>query len=95
MKTKQTKTQRIADLERKLGEALAGQAHGYHFAHRALGEASTKHMMAGGIILTLTALGGREICTPVLIRDGLSEETIAALKADLVRSYEVAVAFKP
>lgn len=95
MKTKQTKAQRIVDLERQLKEALAGHAHVYHSAHRALDKASTKNLMGSAVIVTLTGIGGREICNPVLIRDGLSEETLAALKADLVRSYEVAVAFKP
>jgi hypothetical protein len=92
---KQTKAQRIAELERKLREAEAGQAHVYHFADCYLDKASTKHLMSSGVILTLTVLGGREICDPVLIRDGLSEETILAIKADLRRSYELAVMYKP
>jgi hypothetical protein len=92
---KPTKAQRIAELERKLAEALAGQAHTYHFAEQGLAYASQKHMTASGVILTLTALGGREICAPVLIRNGLSEATIEALKADFVRSYQDAIVFKP
>ncbi len=95
MKTKQTKVQRIAELERKLKEALAGQAHVYHFASAALDKASTDHLAASGVIITLTFLGGREVHSPVLIRDGLSKETIEALKADFIRSYESAVEFKP
>lgn len=95
MKSKQTKAQRIAELERKLGEALAGQAHSYSFASQTIDKASTDHLTASGVVITLTVLGGREIFSPVLIRDGLSKETIAALKADFVRSYENAIAFKP
>lgn len=95
MKPKQTKSQRIAELERKLNEALAGQAHVYHFASASIDKASTDHLLASGVIITLTVLGGREIFSPVLIRDGLSKETIAALKADFVRSYENTVSFKP
>lgn len=95
MKPKQTKPQRIAELERKLNEALAGQAHVYHFASASIDKASTDHLLASGVIITLTVLGGREIFNPVLIRDGLSRETIAALKADFARSYENAVSFKP
>ena len=95
MKTKQTKAQRIAELERKLKEALAGQAHVYHFASSALDKASTDHLAASGVIITLTVLGGREIFAPVMIRGGLSKETIEALKADFVRSYEDAIEFKP
>lgn len=92
---KKTKAARIADLERQLKEALAGQVHTYHFADAGIDKASTKHLMGSGVMLTLTVLGGREICTPVLIRDGLSDETIAALKADFVRSYELATLYKP
>jgi hypothetical protein len=97
MKTasKQTLAARISTLERELQEAIAGQAHTYHFADAYLDKASTKHLSASGVILTLTVLGGRAICEPVLIRDGLSEETIAALKADMRRSYELATMYKP
>jgi hypothetical protein len=92
---KQTKVQRIAELERKLWEAEASQIHVYHFAAGSVDKASTKHLMASGVVITLTALGGREIFKPVLIRDGLSDETIAALKADFVRSYELATILRP
>ena len=95
MATKQTKSQRIAELERKLQEALAGQASVYHFAHEGLKKASIQHLMGSGVVLTLTVLGGRKICEPVLIRDGLSDELIAALQGDLARSYELATMFKP
>ena len=95
MKTKQTKVQRIAELERKLKEAEAGQAHVYYFASAAVDKASTDHLAASGVIITLTFLGGREVHRPVLIRDGLSKETIEALKADFLRSYQSAVEFKP
>lgn len=95
MKPKQTKSQRIAELERKLMEAKASQAHVYHFASASIDKASTKHLVASGVVITLTTLGGREIFSPVLIRDGLSDETIAALKADFVRSYELATLYKP
>ena len=96
MKTeKKTKAQRIAKLTRERDEALAGQAHTYHFASYALNKLSTEHLMASGLILSITLLGGREPFAPVLIRDGLSKETIAALKADLARSYNTAISLKP
>lgn len=95
MKTKATKNERIAKLTRERGEALAGQAHVYHFASYALDKLSTDHLAASGVILSITVPGGKEPFDPVLIRDGLSKETIAALKADLVRSYNTAIAFKP
>jgi hypothetical protein len=40
-------------------------------------------------------LGGRQIIPPVVIRDGFSADTLAAIRRDLVRSYESAIAFKP
>jgi len=86
--------QKVAELERKLREAEAGSAHVYHFAHRSLDKAGN-NLTGSGVVLTLTVLGGREVCKPVLIRDGLSAETINALKADLVRSFELATLLKP
>ena len=93
--TKLKKTDRIAKLTRERDEALAGQVHTYHFASYALNKLSTYHLATSGLILSITVLGGREPFDPVMIRDGLSKETIAALKADLVRSYNLAIAFKP
>ena len=92
---KPKKATRIATLERELKEALAGQIHNYSHADKGLDKASTDHLMASGVILTLTVLGGRELVPPVMIRDGLSHELIAALRADLLRSYELANLFKP
>lgn len=92
---KPTKAQRIDRLERELREALAGQAYVYASADATISNASTDHLMASGVVLTLTALGGRQLCQPVLIRDGLSKETIDALKGDLRRSYALATTYKP
>lgn len=95
MKTKQTKAQRIAELERKLREAEASQVHLYHFASATIHNASVDKLYGSGVILTLTALGGQEIVPPTLMRNGLSNNTIEALKTDLVRCYEYAVELKP
>lgn len=95
MKIKQTKAARIAELEQKLKEAEAQQAHVYHFADAGIGKMSTEHLMGSGVMLTLTVLGGCEVFRPVLIRDGLSDETIAALKEDLKRSFKLATLHKP
>lgn len=90
-----TKKPTRAQLEMKLREALAGQVHTAHFADAALSSASMQKMTASGVIITIHALGGREIVAPTLIRDGLSDEAIAALRADLVRTYKTAIALKP
>lgn len=87
--------QQLAAAQRKAMEYLAGQAHQYHYADTNIVKCSTDRMMASGVILTITALGGRELVEPVLIRDGLSPETIDAIQADLRRSYQLAVAHKP
>lgn len=85
----------VADLERKVLEAKAAQVHNYHFADASIHKASTKHLMGSGVIMTLTFLGGKAVMEPVLFKDGLSDATIAAIKADLVRSYELAIMWKP
>jgi hypothetical protein len=51
--------------------------------------------MGSGVILSMTFLGGKEVFEPVMIRNGLSKETIEAIKADLVRSFEYATEMKP
>lgn len=79
-KTKDELEQRIKDLEAQLP-----------FNHRAAlkdidkaGEA----LMASAAVLHITALGGRSIVAPVAITNGLSQTTIAAIKADLQRSFD-------
>lgn len=83
------------ELERKIRELEAQLVHRCHFASRTIDKAGTKSLTGSGVILSLVTLGGREIIEPVCIRDGLSDETIAALKADFSRSYEIATMFKP
>lgn len=94
MKPKKPKVTK-AELQRKILELEAGYASTYHFADATIGKASTDHLMASGVVLQLTTLGGRQIINPVLIKDGLSPETIAAIRKDIVRSYELATMFKP
>lgn len=83
------------EMERKIRELEAQLVHRYHFAARTIDKAGIKSLTGSGVILSLVTLGGREIIEPVCIRDGLSDETIAALKADFSRSYEIATMFKP
>ena len=93
MKPKQTKAARIAELEQKLAEAQALQIHNHHFA--SLGLDKAKGCVSSAVILTITALGGREIVPPVAISGGLSEDTVKALKEDLVRSFNYMTELKP
>ena len=88
------KTDTRADLQRKIAELTAQLASTYHFASAELHKAGDS-LMGSGALLTLHALGGRQLICPVVIRDGLSADTIAALQRDIARSYEGAVMFKP
>ena len=85
----------IEKLKREKMDLEAQLVHQYHFASIGVGKASIEHMGGSSVILTLTALGGREIVAPVAIKCGLSGETIVALKKDLYRSYEYANELTP
>lgn len=91
--TKPAKVTR-ADLQRQVMELKAQLAFVYSIASQGIDKAGVQ-LMASGALLQLHALGGREIIPPVVILDGLSAETIAALKKDLARSYDLAVMNKP
>lgn len=87
---------RIAELERKLMEAEAAQAHVYHFAKSYIKANATRQKMAGsGIIVRLNYLGGKEVSSPFMLKDGFSDELIAALVADMQYSYANLTEFKP
>lgn len=92
---KQTKTERIRELERQLMEAQAQQIHNHHFASVGIEKASMNKWMGSAVFITITAQGGREIVAPVAIRNGLSDATIKAIQEDLLRSYNYATELKP
>lgn len=81
------------DLRWRVIELTAQLASTYHFADATLNKAGG--LMGSGALLQLTALGGRELIPPVVILDGLSPATIAAIRADIVRSWQQATTFKP
>lgn len=78
------------ELERALLEAHALAPFSYGFAHTDIVKASTDRLMGSGVLLQLTVLGGKEIINPVVIRDGLSADTIECLKRDIKRSSDQA-----
>lgn len=92
---KPSKAQQIATLERKLMESQAQAANIYHFAKSRLLSANRDKIMGSGVIVRLSYLGGKDVCDPFMIKDGFSDETIKALIADMVYSYERAIEFKP
>ncbi len=69
--------------------------HQYHFATRELKKAGRNHLAASAVIVELTVLGGRKIFEPIAIRGGLSDETLEALRKDMVRSFGELVELKP
>lgn len=82
-----------ADLVRKIQELEAQLLSSYGAASDGIVKASTGHMMASGVIVRVHALGGREIVPAFMVADGLSLETVAALRADIKRSYELTKAY--
>jgi hypothetical protein len=84
----------IAALERKLFEAKAQYAATLGVAFDALPKAATEYH-ASGVILEISAIGGKAIIPPVMIRDGLSNATVKALQADIARSFELATLVNP
>ena len=87
--------QRIEELENKLRGAEAYQVHKLHFASYALDKLSTDTMYGSGVIINITSLSGKQLVDPTVISDGLSPETIAALQADMRRSFEKRTESKP
>ena len=64
----------------------AGGLHTLRAAYHALLKTNKDSLMASGVIVTLTALGGREIVPPFMVADGLSDDTIAALRRDIAET---------
>ncbi len=90
-----TKRKTRAELERKLVEMEAQLASTYHFSGHYLSEFTTDKMTGSGVLIQMSSLGGRIEMNPVVIRDGLSNETIEALKKDMRRSFELATMYRP
>jgi hypothetical protein len=90
-KKKQLLEQQITDLKRKNMELEAQLPFVYPAVDRALALAGRDKMIASGLLIQIHALGGREICRPFMLRDGLSEATIEALRDELKYSHEQTV----
>ena len=81
-------------IKRERDELSALSVHQLHFADTEI-EKFGSRMMGSSVIVTIEALGGKRKVGPFAIRDGLSDETIAALRRDMVRSYINATEFRP
>jgi hypothetical protein len=85
----------IKRLTRERDEALAQVPYRHAFASNALHKLSTDRLLGSGVILSLTLLGGQQPFEPVMISNGLSNETIKALRNDLFRSFQYNTEVKP
>lgn len=83
-----------AELERRITDTESQLIHRLADAADALDGAGDR-LMASAAVLSITALGGRVIVDPVAISDGLSADTIAAIRADLARTFEKRTARRP
>ncbi len=92
---KPSKAQKIAALQRKLLEVESQLAHVYHFAAAGIKNANRQKTMASGVVVQLHYLGGREVCPAFTVKDGFSDEAIAALCADIIYSYNLTTQLKP
>ena len=88
MKRKEIES-RLAEAERRVFELRAQLASRIGAAFDAMPKTADS-FMGSGIVLHVTALGGAEIVPPVVIRDGFSPASVAALQDDLRRSFEIA-----
>lgn len=84
----------VDTLKRKLREAEAFQVHQLHFAADMLKKFSIDRIAGSSVILEVSSLGGKLVLGPVAV-NGFSAETIAALTADLRRTYQDRTEFKP
>lgn len=86
---------KISELQNKLFVSEASQLHNLHFASADIQKAIDSKMQGSGVILSIKALNGTDIVQPTMIVNGLSQETIPAIKADLQKAYEYTIALKP
>lgn len=63
-------------------------------AHEDMLKTGSDRYMASGLIITITNINGtgETVVGPVMIKDGLSADTIAALRADIKATYDLRLA---
>lgn len=82
------KPSRLAQALRELRQWKAGDIMFLSKAHADLKRVGRERFLGSGVILSITALNGTDLVEPVLINDGLSDETIEALRRDVKRAYD-------
>lgn len=92
-KTKPSKSEQIAILQRQKRELEAQLTGMLHFVRHGLERA--RGVKGGACVVQMHWLGGKEVCPPFAIKDGPSDETIDALIADVRRTFAEATELKP
>ena len=82
------------DVDKAIITQQAQQYSSYHFAYENIKRLDNDRLMGSGAIITITHLNGKACVDPVMIKDGLSVETIKAIQADLKRSQQSLDVFK-
>lgn len=82
-----------AQLRHRAKELEAQLPHSLYYASVCLPKA--QNLMASGVMIELTALGGTPLAAPFVIKDGLSKETIEALQRDIKRTWDISNMHKP
>lgn len=95
MTGKQKRAEEITALRTQLATAKASQTHNYHFADASISRTSTDMLEESGVVISVRALNGTELIPDVMIPDGLSDNTIEALRADFRRAYLRMTELKP
>lgn len=73
----------------------ASLIHTYHFAGAELLKCGNDRFMGSGLIVQIKSLTGKELVTPFMIKNGLSNTTINGLLDDMQRTFDDATEFKP
>lgn len=91
MKTKTTKQQ----LKRELEILKATEIYRLTDAYKAIDRCNTSNYMASGITFTVKNINktNNVVCEEFCILDGLSDETITAIKNDIKRSYDLKMSY--
>lgn len=69
--------------------------HTYHFSGNEMLTCNRDRMLGSGVILAIYDLSGKTRVSPVMLKDGLSNETINSLLNDMQYSFDNAVSYKP
>ena len=77
-----------AQLKRQVLELEAQSIWNLKNARREIKKTGENNFKASACIISITALGGREVVNAFAIRDGLSKETIDAIIKDIERTCE-------